>query len=314
MAFKIREVEILVECFCCVPSSEFPYSLISFLSFHCFVCKAFISHQIRSDLEKKIGNSQVGISSEVLEGRKLHLIYHSVPFITEGKLFNTQCVSGTIWSREEPMARQPHNSQEDTVKTGLIWNHWGIWLTCKCPDATHREATAPHSSALAWRIPGTGEPGGLQSMGSHRVGRDWSDLAAAAADTTQDLLNQHPCWMSWESHHINLCGLETVSCCSFYYQCFWTVMLEKTLQSPLGSNEIKPVHPKGNQPWLFIGRTDAEAEIPILWPPDAKNRLLGKDPDAGKDWGEEEKSGDGGWDGWMASLTQWTWVWANSGR
>ena len=173
MAFKIREVEILVECFWCVPSSEFPYSLISFLSFHCFVCKAFISHQIRSDLEKKIGNSQVGISSEVLEGRKLHLIYHSVPFITEGKLFNTQCVSGTIWSREEPMARQPHNSQEDTVKTGLIWNHWGIWLTCKCPDATHREATAPHSSALSWRIPGTGEPGGLRSMGSLRVGHDW---------------------------------------------------------------------------------------------------------------------------------------------
>ena len=69
--------------------------------------------------------------------------------------------------------------------------------------------------------------------------------------------------------------------------CFWTVMLEKTLKSPLDSKEIKPVNPKGNQPWKFIGRTDAEAEAPILWPPDVKNGLIGKDPDAGKDWGQE---------------------------
>ena len=71
--------------------------------------------------------------------------------------------------------------------------------------------------------------------------------------------------------------------------CFWTVVLEKTLESPLVSKEIKPVHPKGNQSWLFIGRTDAEAETPILWPPDAKNWLIGKDPEAGKDWRREEK-------------------------
>ena len=68
------------------------------------------------------------------------------------------------------------------------------------------------------------------------------------------------------------------------YGCFWTVVLEKTPESPLDSKEIKPVNPKGNQPWLFIGRTDAEAEALILWPPDAKNRLTGKDPAAGKDW------------------------------
>ena len=70
--------------------------------------------------------------------------------------------------------------------------------------------------------------------------------------------------------------------------CFWTVVLEKTLESPLGFKETKPVHPKGNQSWLFIGRTDAEAETPILWPPDAKNWLFRKDPDAGKDWRQEE--------------------------
>ena len=71
--------------------------------------------------------------------------------------------------------------------------------------------------------------------------------------------------------------------------CFWTVMLEKTLESSLDSKEIQPVHPKGDQSWVFIGRTDAEAETPILWPPHAKSWLLGKDPDAGRDWGQEEK-------------------------
>ena len=70
---------------------------------------------------------------------------------------------------------------------------------------------------------------------------------------------------------------------------FWTVVLEKTLESPLDCKEIQPVHPKGDQSWVFIGRIDAEAETPILWPPDAKSWLIWKDPDAGKDWGQEEK-------------------------
>ena len=70
---------------------------------------------------------------------------------------------------------------------------------------------------------------------------------------------------------------------------FWTVVLEKTLESPLGCNEIQPVHPKGDQSWVYIGRTDVEAETPILWTPDVKSWLIWKDPDAGKDWGQEEK-------------------------
>ena len=71
--------------------------------------------------------------------------------------------------------------------------------------------------------------------------------------------------------------------------CFWTVVMEKTLESPLDCKEIQPVHPKGDQSWVFIGRTDIEAESPILWPPDAKSWLIWKDPYAGKDWGQEEK-------------------------
>ena len=71
--------------------------------------------------------------------------------------------------------------------------------------------------------------------------------------------------------------------------CFWTVVLDKTVVSPLDSKEIKPVHPEENQPWIFFGRTDVEAKAPIIWPPDAKCWLTGKDPDAGKDWRQEEK-------------------------
>ena len=71
--------------------------------------------------------------------------------------------------------------------------------------------------------------------------------------------------------------------------CFWTVVLEKTLESPLDFKEIQPVHPKGNQSWVFIGRTDVEAETPVLWPPDVKSWLIWKNPDARKDWRHEEK-------------------------
>ena len=94
--------------------------------------------------------------------------------------------------------------------------------------------------------------------------------------------------------------------------CFWTVVLEKTLQSPGDCKEIKPAHPKGNQSWIFIGRTDAHAETPILGPPDVKNWLTGKDPDA---WERLKAGGEGPTeDGWMASATQWKWVWVNSGN
>ena len=85
--------------------------------------------------------------------------------------------------------------------------------------------------------------------------------------------------------------------------CFLTVVLEKTLESPLDCKEIQPVHPKGNQFWLFIGRTNAEAEVPILWSPDAKSWLIRKDPDAGKDWRQEEKGTKEenmvGWHHWL---------------
>ena len=96
--------------------------------------------------------------------------------------------------------------------------------------------------------------------------------------------------------------------------CFWTVVLEKTLESPLDCKEIKPINPKGNQSWIFIGRTDAEAEVPILWPLMWRANSMEKTLMLGKIERRRRRRGNRGWDGWMASLTQWTWVWANSGR
>ena len=87
--------------------------------------------------------------------------------------------------------------------------------------------------------------------------------------------------------------------------CFWTVVLENILECPLDCKEIQPIHPTVDQSWVFIGRTNVEAETPILWPPVAKRWLIWKDPDAGKDWGQEKKG--------MASPSQWTWVWVDSG-
>ena len=101
-------------------------------------------------------------------------------------------------------------------------------------------------------------------------------------------------WM-WESDYKESWALKN--------WCFWTVVLEKTLESPLDCKEIQSVHPKGDQTWVFIGRTDVKAETPILWPPDAESWLIWKDPDAGKDWGQEEKGTTedemAGWHHWL---------------
>ena len=116
-------------------------------------------------------------------------------------------------------------------------------------------------------------------------------------------------WM-WESDQKESWGLKN--------WCFWTVVLEKTLESPLDCKEMQPVHPKGNQSELFTGRTDVEAETPILWPPDAKNWLIWKDTDAGKDWRWEKGMTEDEMVGWHHPLNEQVWVnsgsWWRTGR
>ena len=124
----------------------------------------------------------------------------------------------------------------------------------------------------------------------------------------KDLSNQSYCF---SSSHIWIWELDHKESWELKNWCFWIVMLEKTPESALNCKEIKPVYPKGNRAWIFLERTDSEADFPILWPPDGKNWPTWKDPDAEKDWRQEVK-GMTEWDGWMASLTQWTWVWACS--
>ena len=106
----------------------------------------------------------------------------------------------------------------------------------------------------------------------------------------------------FSSGHVWMWELDCEEIWALKNWCFWTVVLEKTLESPLDCKEIYPVHPK-DQSWVFIGRIDAEAETPILWPPHAKSWLIGKDPDAGRDWGQEEKGMTedeiAGWHHWL---------------
>ena len=162
---------------------------------------------------------------------------------------------------------------------------------------------ATRSRILAWRL-SLAEPGGLHSTESQRIRRCWSDLAGTVGQKRGSLtkfnidqaLNQEFFFVA-ESNIIYSHSFGHVRMWELDYKerwvpknwCFWTVVLEKTLESPLDCKEIQPVSSKGDQSRVFIGRTDVEAETPIVWPPDAKSWLIWKDPDAGKDWGQEEK-------------------------
>ena len=176
---------------------------------------------------------------------------------------------------------------------------------------------ATYSSILAWRIPWTEKPGRLQSMGSHRVGHDWSDLAAAAAAAAAAALMfpyNASSLDSWSKYNLNLKDRKWRINEVKYGDCFyikpgywirlrlrirlrlirirlilWTCGVGKDSWESLGLQGIKPVNSKGNQSWILIGRTNAEAQVPISQPPDMKSWLIRKDPDAGKDWRQEKK-------------------------
>ena len=119
--------------------------------------------------------------------------------------------------------------------------------------------------------------------------------------------------MVFSSSHVQMWELDHTEGLALKNWCFWIVVLQKTLDTPLDNNKIKLVNPKGNQPYIFIERTDAEAEAPIFWPPGGKSWFTEKDPDARKDWGQQEKRVQRV--RWLDGImTQWMWAWANSRR
>ena len=130
----------------------------------------------------------------------------------------------------------------------------------------------------------------MTNLGSLLESRDITLLTNRHIVKAILFFSSHVCM--WDLDHEEGWALENL--------CFRIVLLEKILESPLDSTEIKLVNPKGNQPWIFIGRTDAETEAPILWSPNAKSQLTGKDPDAGKEWGQEERGDEtAGWHHWL---------------
>ena len=122
-------------------------------------------------------------------------------------------------------------------------------------------------------------------------GLNWTELIEHIKKQRHNFVNKCPSSQGcgFSSGHVWMCELEHKESWALKNWCFWTVVLEKTLESPLDCKEIKPVHPKGNQSWIYTGRIVAEAQAPILWPPDVKSWLIWKDPKAGKNWRREEK-------------------------
>ena len=151
-----------------------------------------------------------------------------------------------------------------TVKWLSIMRETWVWSLGR-EDPLEKEM-AIHSYTIAWKIPWTEEPGSLQSMRSQRVRQDWATSLSLSLWCMDVELDYKESWVpkNW---------------------CFWIVVLEKTLESPLDCMEIQPVHSKDDQCWVCFGKNDSKAETPILWPPHVKSWLFGKDSDARRDWG-----------------------------
>ena len=201
-----------------------------------------------------------------------------------------------------------------------------IWVQYLDQEDPLEKEMATHSSTLAWKMPWMEQPGRLQSMGSQKVGHDWVTsfisfqteikrcllLGRKVMTNLDSILKSRDITLSTKVHLFKAMVFPVImyGCESWTIKkswapnnwCFWTVLLEKTLENPLDCRKIQPVHSK-DQSWVFIGQTDVEAETPVLWPPDEKSWLIWKDPDAGKDWGQEEKGTTEdemvGWHHWL---------------
>ena len=181
-----------------------------------------------------------------------------------------------------------------SLKPSEVWRFCFIYFqTVKCLP-TIRETRVPSLGQEDPPGEGNGNPlqysclenpmhGGAWWATVHGVTKSWTRLSEFTNTTTTSQ------GYGFSSGHVWMWELDREESWVPKNWCFWTVVLKKTPESPLDCKEFQPVHPKGDQSWVFIGRTDVEAETPILWPPHEKSWLIGKDPDAGKDWGQEEK-------------------------
>ena len=152
---------------------------------------------------------------------------------------------------------------------------WKQWQTIFLDSKITADSDCSHEIKLCLLL-------GRRAMGKPRQHiKKWRHYFAHKGPSSQNY--------GFSSSHLWMWELDYKESWALRNWCFWTVVLEKTLESPLDSKEIQPVHPKGNQSWIFIDRTDAEAKAQLVWPPTVKNWLVGKDPDAGKDWRQEEK-------------------------
>ena len=188
-----------------------------------------------------------------------------------------------IWSHHFMATRWGNNGKSDRLYFGGLQNHCRWWL----------------------------QPRNLKILASWK--KSYDQLRQYIRKQRHCFTNRDPSSQSYgfSSSYVQMWELDYKKSWALKNGCFWTVVLEKTIESPLDCKEIQPVHPKGEQSWVFIGRTNVEPETPTLWPPDVKNWLTGRC----WCWGRLKAGGernDRGWGGWMASPTQWTWVWVSS--
>ena len=189
------------------------------------------------------------------------------------------------WKKSYDQPRQHIKSRDVTLPTKV---HQIRSVTQSCPTLCNPMNRSTPGLPVHHRLPG------FTQTHVHWVSDAIQPSHPLSSPSPAPNPSQHPyiwskLWFS--SSHVWMWELDYKESWVPKNWCFWTVVLEKTLESPLDCKEIPPIHPKGNQSWIFFGRTAAEAEAPILWSPDAKSQLIRKDPDAGKDWKQEESGG-----------------------
>ena len=232
-------------------------------------------------------------------GRKI--LYH---WATRGAVDQIFC-TGSRMATYLLRAEQGNKTREPATKERPYWDHHESEIT--------KVSNKKHKTRVQSIVGGLCEHSQARNMQNLKIKIFWSLPTKTRYFANKGLSSQG---YGFSSSHVWMWELDCEESWApknyteelMLLNCGW----RRLFKSPLDCKEIQPVHSKGDQSWDFFGRNDAKAETPVLWPPHAKSWLTGKDSDAGRGWGAGEEGDDRGWDGWMASPTQWTWVWVNS--